>query len=199
MAIRYSFILIPDPAFLRVIHTARQILCNQFGCWTAEMFMLHMPLIQYFEEQSVINIERSDVIINALNNYSNFEWEMAPQEITISDGPPYDLKIKCKDIVGGPFNSLRTDLAQQFNLKGINPEYSPCIQLLENFETNTNIIEEAYEMAKDLFDNFGLDTPFALKTLQLVKYESKLAGENWEQKHWSSDISWDILDSFRLR
>ena len=65
MAVRYSFILIPDPSFLRLIHTSRQILCNQFGCWTAEMFMIHVPLINFFQSTPE-EIESDKGLINQI-------------------------------------------------------------------------------------------------------------------------------------
>ena len=95
MAVRYSFILIPDPSFLRLIHTSRQILCNQFGCWTAEMFMIHVPLINFFQSTPE-EIESDKGLINQIvSDVSNKNLVLVPTGITKQTAETSDLYINC--------------------------------------------------------------------------------------------------------
>ena len=200
MAVRYSFILIPDPSFLRLIHTSRQILCNQFGCWTAEMFMIHVPLINFFQSTPE-EIESNKGLINQIvNDVTNKNLVLVPTGITKQTAETSDLYINCTYPNGdSPFEGIRDRLIEELKIEHFdNKERVLQIPLLENFQGSNTVFEEALEMATDLFDNFGLDTPFDVKSLNLVKYHSRTASEEWEREKWCSDISWDILESFKL-
>lgn len=199
MAIRYSFVLIPDPSFLRLLHTSRQILCNQFGCWTSEMFMIHVPLINFFKLDFDHIGDRKQIIENMIESYRSTKLTLIPSQITQTIEDSTDLHIECLTL--GESESLvniKSNLIKIFELRGFDGDILK-IPLLENFHSSPTVWEEALTMAKDLFYNFGLDTPFDVRSLDLVKYESRSSSEKWEREKWSRDISWDILESFKLR
>ncbi len=200
MAVRYSFILIPDPSFLRLIHTSRQILCNQFGCWTAEMFMIHVPLINFFKSES-IEVSMNDKTVQGIVNDCKIDnWTLIPSCITNPANTSLDLYIDClTPNQANPFINIKQRLMTELKIDSLGTSSDRLrIPLLENFDGNPTVWEEAITMAKDLFDNFGLNTPFDVRSLNLVKYESKSASDQWEREKWCSDISWDILESFKL-
>ena len=39
----------PEPGFTARVYRARQLICGQYACWAAEMHMLRLPLIEYFQ------------------------------------------------------------------------------------------------------------------------------------------------------
>ena len=49
MSVRYGIALIPEPGFTARVYRARQLICGQYACWAAEMHMLRLPLIEYFQ------------------------------------------------------------------------------------------------------------------------------------------------------
>ena len=49
MSIRYGIELVFDPVFTAGVYRLRQFVCGQFGCWAAEMHMLRMQVVPYFE------------------------------------------------------------------------------------------------------------------------------------------------------
>ena len=58
MTVRYGISLIPEPVFASRVYRLRQLVCGQYGAWAAEMEMLHMPLIPFFDssEDAVLNL-----------------------------------------------------------------------------------------------------------------------------------------------
>ncbi len=49
MSVRHGIALIPEPGFTARVYRARQLICGQYACWAAEMHMLRLPLVEYFQ------------------------------------------------------------------------------------------------------------------------------------------------------
>ena len=214
LSTRYGISLIPDPAFTQRVYRARQLICGQYACWAAEMHMLHLPLIQYFEcQENVLS-----TLISILESVSNRTVGQNEPISLFSEGVSHffdntgeiylDFNPLTKDSAGKSpelhrlYFGIQNELQ---NLEGITlnvghnaTNFAPRINLMQHAELPLAVFESAAVFATSVVEE--LSVPYQTKAWQLVliRYTSNAAGEDWDQGLWANDLSWNLIGTYPI-
>ena len=209
MAYRYGVELIPYADFASRAYRARQIICGQYASWTAEMFMVHISVADFFQCSN----ESLPALTRDLERIAKKEHGFAP---TLRHGGVnvfpsetstifLDFKVGTQPAIGY-IETIHNDvlaIIQGTNgsvphTKVAGEDYWPHLPLLQNARLHPTIFQEAVEFSGTVVKDLQIpDTTSAWK-LWFVRYESERAGEDWCDGRWEADLRWTILDSFQL-
>ena len=216
MSIRYGISLTLEPSFTAGLHRARQITCNQYGRWAAEMHAVHAPLTGYLRcrEGAVPSIEASLEEIAAGFRDSSPGAFVGRQGITAEAGNRGNIYVELADAGGGitgggtgpgpgrqPIARLRSQVAAtlaQHNLDAPAEGDHLRFALLQCADMPSPVFDSAVRFAEGIIDGVGLAARGRVFDLALFRYESYAAGEDWEGGGWSADLRWQVVNSFPL-
>ena len=203
MSVRYGVELALDPRFTARAYRTRQLVCGQYGCWAAEMQMLRMSLVSYF-----------DCPDEALPALAEEIGRVAADCRTRDPAPSLDWKGISKhddtgsitlDFVGdGPVPALQREiLAAVAGLPGVrmaggDGPFLPRVALLEYGGLPAPIFADAEEYAREVAADLAVPTTARAWRLLVLRYASEAAGDDWSNGRWATDVSWKQLYSFLL-
>ena len=216
MSVRYAMALIPEPGFTARVYRARQLICGQYACWAAEMHMLRLPLIEYFEcpEHAVESISAGlgRIAREGCRKYQGVP--LAHQGASTSPECPGDifLDFTVPDPEDRPqrrlmtLNVLRTDLLELLGqVYGVNTsnvpssdEYRPHISLMQHANLPPTAFESAVVFAGAVVRDLEVPNETRAWQLVLLRFESDAAGEDWNQGGWAADLRWNLLASYPI-
>ncbi len=204
MSIRYGIELVFDPVFTAGVYRLRQFVCGQFGCWAAEMHMLRMQVVPYFEcpeeglpllDQEVAQVasgsrSRSPGPEVGWNGISE-DKESGSVLLDISEvnGTLTGLYHSAIDAVSRVPGSQVPDFAKNF---------TPRIALLEYGGLSPAILADAAECARGAASALTLPVTVKAWRLLIVQYSSQAAGDDWSHGRWANDVGWKQLFSYAL-
>ena len=210
MSTRLGIELVLEPAFTARAYLTRNIVCGQYGSWAAEMHMLRMSVVGYFE--------CSDV---ALGNLTQGAERVAAESRKRS--PRFS--INCHGVAtdkygnGADSNSIYLDFDQPNSdhplialrrdalmmvdeLSGATmptaSDYHYKINLMEYADLASAVMDDALDFARGVALDVGVPAVASAWRLVLLRYHSESAGDDWSNGSWASDISWEYLSSFVL-
>ena len=214
MSVRYGIALIPEPGFTARVYRARQLICGQYACWAAEMHMLRLPLIEYFQcpEDAVESISAG---LKSIAQEVQRKYQVMPlthHGASTSPERPGDIFLGFTlPEEGGDRNlpwlySLRVDvLGQLGQVHGINTgnvpsshEYRPHISLMQHSELPPTVFESAVVFADAVVRDLEIPNETRAWQLVLLRFESDAAGEDWNQGGWAADLRWNLLASYPI-
>ncbi len=215
MSIRYGISLTLEPSFTAGLHRARQITCNQYGRWAAEMHAVHVPLTGYLRCREALapSIEASLKEAAAAFRGRSPGAFVSRQGITAEAGNRGNIYVELADAGGGitgvgvtgrggqPIARLRSQVAEtlaQHNLDATAVGQHFRFALLQCADMPAPVFDSAVRFAEGIIDGVGLAARGRVFDLVLFRYESDAAGADWEGGGWTSDLRWQVVNSFPL-
>ena len=215
MTVRYGISLIPEPVFTSRVYRLRQLLCGQYGSWAAEMEMLHMPLIPYFDssEEAVSNISIGLEQISAASRKNSLRFPLVCRgvghisdncddiflEFTVAEDP-IDRNQRYLNQIWWKILELveSTSGISVPNINSLKSDYKPCIYLMKHANLEGSVFSSAITFAENVMKDLAIPHSTRAWQLQLVRFESNSDIESWSKGGWISDLSWRVLDSYSL-
>lgn len=213
MSTRLGIELTVEPAFTARAYRTRNIVCGQYASWAAEMHMLRMSVVSYFEcPDSVL-----DHLAHGVGRLAEESRRRSPR-----------FSINCRGVDDGrnagggngernniyldfqqsdPNHSLtllrRDALKMLDELPGaVSPpqqeKFHPKISLMEYADLPAPVMADAAEFAKGVAIDVGVPSVARAWRLVLLRYHSEAAGDDWSDGSWASDIRWEHLSSYVL-
>ena len=197
MSTRFGIELALDPAFTARAYRTRNIVCGQYGSWAAEMHMLRMSVVSYFQYPD-INI---DLLAHGVGRLAEASRDRSP-----------GFSISCLGVANGR-NGLGDGLNGEMlyreatsMLEGLpnaslpidNEIFHPKINLMEYANLPPTVMADAADFAKGVATDVGVPAVALAWRLVLLRYHSDAAGDNWSNGNWASDVSWEHLSSYVL-
>ena len=215
MTVRYGISLIPEPVFTSRVYRLRQLVCGQYGAWAAEMEMLHMPLIPYFDssEEGISNISIGLERISAesqknslrfplvsrgvghmLENCADIFLEFTVAEDPIDRGQRHLQKLwwKILELVESTSGTVIPDI----NI--LKSDYKPYIYLMKHANLSDSVFLSAVTFAENVIRDLNIPNSTKAWQLQLIRFESNSDIESWNKGGWASDLRWRVLESYSL-
>ena len=216
MSVRYGIALIPEPGFTARVYRARQLICGQYACWAAEMHMLRLPLIEYFQcpESTVESLSAG---LESIAREGEQKYQGVPLvHHGASTSPECPGDIFLDFTVPDPedrrqrsfltLNALRTDvmelLGQVYSVSTGNApsidEYRPRISLMQHAELPPTVFDSAVLFASAVIKDLEIPQETRAWQLVLLRFESEAAGEDWSHGGWAADLRWNLLASYPM-
>lgn len=211
MSTRLGIELVVDPAFTARAYRTRNIVCGQYGSWAAEMHMLRMSLVSYFE--------CSDTVVDHLALGAGRVAEESRK------GSPR-FSITCRGVAmsrngnGADRSSIYLDFEQSDSNHPLialrnnalamvdelpraaaparTGDYHPKINLMEHTDLPSAVMADASDFAQGVAIDVGVPAVARAWRLVLLRYHSEAAGDDWGNGSWASDIRWEHLSSYVL-
>ena len=213
MSTRLGIELTMEPAFTARAYRTRNLVCGQYGSWAAEMHMLRMSVVSYFEcLDSVL-----DHLAHGAGRLAEESRQRSPR-----------FSINCRGVADGrnassgngernsiyldfqqsdlnhPITLLRRDALKMLDeLPGaVSPpqqeEFHPKINLMEYADLPAPVMVDAAEFARGVAIDVGVPSVARAWRLVLLRYHSEAAGDDWSRGSWASDIRWEQISSYVL-
>ena len=215
MSTRLGIELAVEPEFTARAYRTRNIVCGQYASWAAEMHMLRMSVISYFEcSDSVVDLlahgvgrlaedsrKRSprfsiDCLGVANGRNGNGSGENGENNSVYLDFKQNDAKhplaVLQREAVGMIEELLGASLPP-----GDSP-FHPKINLMEYANLPPTVMADAADFAKGVAIDVGVPVVARAWRLVLLRYHSDAAGHDWSHGNWSSDVRWEYLSSYVL-
>ena len=213
MSTRFGIELVMEPAFTARAYRARNIVCGQYASWAAEMHMLRMSVVSYFQcSDSVL-----DHLAHGVGRLADESRQRSPR-----------FSIDCLGVAsgrnGGAHNGERNNVFLEFqqidpnhpltllhrdavemvdNLPGADlptekGEFRAKINLIEYANLPPAVLADATDFAKGVAIDVGVPPVARAWRLSLLRYQSEGAGDDWSHGSWASDVRWENLSSYVL-
>lgn len=213
MSTRFGIELVMEPAFTARAYRTRNIVCGQFASWAAEMHMLRMSLVSYFQCSDAV----LDHLAHGVGRLAEASRRRSPR-----------FSINCLGVAGGRAgvgdaaegNNVYLDFRQTDSnhslsilyrdaiamleeLPGAEPptkraEFHPKINLIEHANLPPAVLADATDFAKGVAIDVGVPSVARAWRLALLRYRSEAAGSDWSGGSWASDVRWENLSSYVL-
>ena len=201
--------LVMEPAFTARAYRARNIVCGQYGSWAAEMHLLRLSVVSYFQcaESSVAKLvddsarlaeesrKRSPAFPISCLGVANGGSKVEPNNIYLDfqqTEPKHPLTVLQREAV---------DLVNELPGVALPPEnggYHPKINLMEYADLPPAVLAEAFDFAKGVATDLGVPPEARAWRLVVLRYHSEAAGDDWSQGGWAPDLRWEYLSSYAL-
>ncbi len=209
MPVRFGISLVLEPSFTARVYRARQVICGQYGCWAAEMHMLHVPLLDYFEcpDHAVEALDAA--LANAADGA-----RQALSGLFLTRSGVVTLPERQGDIYLGftsdgassSVNALYLNLQSWLGqVPGVvldrnvsDREYLPRIALMQHASLPSSVFSDATEFAKEVVNSSEMPSMARAWRLLLIRFQSQAAGDDWSDGSWAADLSWQVLSSHEL-
>ena len=226
MSVRYGVSIVVQPSFIAGLHRARQLVCNQYGCWAAEMHMAHLPLIDYLVctdeqvprldaglEQAVEEFNQDDRMVllsrrpvAAVADESGHLY--VPFEDAGNDLPGLGRRGRSRR--GEPAKTVRqlregvlrvaagvTGASQTHQAEML--ERPVRFDLMRFANLPPRVFQSAANFAAGAVEGVDLpETTFPVE-LVLIRLESDAAGDDWSAGGWAADLRWQIVNAYPFR
>ena len=214
MSTRLGIELVMEPAFTARAYRARQIICGQYASWAAEMHMLRMSIVSYFQCSDTV----IDHLAHGISRLADESRRRSPR-----------FSINCRGVADGrngngggdgqrgsiyldfqqtdpnhPLTALNRDAMTLVNeLPGAVPppesgEFHPKINLMEHAGLPPVVMADACDFAKGVAIDVGVPAVARSWRLVLLRYRSEAAGDDWSNGGWAADLHWEHLSSYVL-
>ena len=214
MSVRYGIALIPEPGFTARVYRARQLICGQYACWAAEMHMLRLPLIEYFQcpEDAVESISAG---LGSIAREGGRKYQGLPLAHNGASTSPecpggifldFTVAEESRDQALPALNSLRADVLELLgpghavNAGAVpsSDDYHPHISLMQHTELPPTVFESAVSFAGGVIKDLEIPKETRAWQLVLLRFESDVAGEDWSNGGWAADLRWNLLASYPI-
>ena len=205
MSTRFGIELVMDPAFTARAYRARNIICGQYASWAAEMHLLRLSVVSYFQCEDT-----------ALDRLVQAAARLAEDSRKRSPGFP----INCQGVASGGPSNVYLDFQQSNpnhpltvlqgeaavlvgDLPGKVPPpetggFHPKINLMEYANLPPAVMADACDFAKGVAIDMRVPSVARAWRLVVLRYHSEAAGGDWSQGAWASDLRWEYLSSHAL-
>ena len=204
MSTRYGIELVFSPSFNSAVYRVRQLVCGQYGCWAAEMHMLRMSLLPYFEcpEEGLTDLDR-EISQAAESSRSRspriplprtgISTDDASGSVFLDFGDPDGTLARLHQMVVGAVGRVAGA-----KIPGFAMDFRHRVALLEYGELQPPILADAAEYAAGAATSVDLAMMGNAWRLLIVRYSSQAAGDDWSNGRWANDVSWKQLYSYPI-
>ena len=204
MSIRYGIEMVFRPEFNSGVYRVRQLVCGQYGCWAAEMHMLRMSLVPYFEcpEEGLTELDR-EISQAVESSRSRHPRMLLPRSGISTDDASGSVFLDLSD-PDGALAVLRQMVVDAVGrvagtkIPGFAMDFRPRVALLEYGDLDPAILADAAEYAEGAATSVDLTMMGTAWRLLIVRYSSEAAGDDWSNGRWANDVSWKQLYSYPL-
>ena len=200
MSTRYGVELVFDPAFTFQVYRTRQAVCAQYACWAAEMHMLRMQLVPYFEcpESSldVLDTEMAGVAAGSRDSLGAASFDRTGVSIREeSGGVMLDLS-DSRGQLGRLYEAALAAVARTPGAKVPAHSFHPGVALLEYGGLIPAVLQDAAAYAVGTMQ----ETVHQARAwrLMVLRYTSEAAGGDWSNGRWANDVGWKQLYTYSL-
>jgi len=213
---RLGIELVMEPAFTARAYRARQIVCGQYASWAAEMHMLRLSVVSYFQCSDTV----VDLLAHGTGRLADESRRRSPR-----------FSINCRGVANGrngsgsggdtgkrgdvyldfkqtdpdhPLTVLHRDaMTMVQELPGAVPPpenggFHPKINLMEYAGLPSAVMADASDFAKGVAIDMGVPAVARAWRLVLLRYHSEAAGDDWSHGGWAPDLRWEHLSSYVL-
>ncbi len=200
MSIRYGIELVFDPAFTARVYRTRQLVCGQYGCWAAEMHMLRMTLVPYFEcpgdglpklDAELARIVEQRRHLLPIVRWAGISSDEETGSIFLDLDDPGEALSHLQRAASGGVRRVRGARIQE-------DVYRPRIALLEFGGLPPAILDDATEYARAVAADLAVPAMASPWRLLALRYSSEAAGDDWSNGRWAADVGWRQLFSYAL-
>ena len=205
MSTRFGIELVMEPAFTARAYRARNIVCGQYASWAAEMHLLRMSLISYFQCADAA----VDSVVHGAAGLAEASRERSPGFSIdcqgVASGGPTNICLDFRQ--ANPSHPLIVLQAESVTLiDGLpgavqppeNGGFHAKINLMEHAELPAAVMAEAVDFAKGVATDIGVPPVARAWRLVVLRYHSEAAGEDWNHGSWAPDLRWEYLASYDL-
>ena len=212
MSVRYGISLIPEPRFTARVYRARQLICGQYASWAAEMHMVHLPLLSYFQcpETQVESLDSALATVaadwqaqggiplthsgvdTAHSAAGDIFLDFAAGQIGEDAIHPLMEAVVNKLIESGLDPILKTPRALDFG------NYLYRIALMQHANLPPAVFASAVAFAQTVVNDLEVPANTTAWQLALIRFESDAAGEDWSGGRWAADLRWQLVNSHPL-
>jgi 2'-5' RNA ligase len=214
MSIRYGVALIPEPSFTARVYQARQIVCGQYASWAAEMHMLHLTLVDFFQcpdsavewvstglakisEGARRRAPRFPLVSRGVSTFPGITGKIH-LDFTVSDNPiernQRELNILHDEVTG----LLEQTESIAFDLTPAGSNFHPHITLMEYANLPPAVFDAAVEFARAVVRDLQVPNNTRAWQMVLVRFESEAAGNDWDNGRWAADLRWQLVAAYPL-
>ena len=215
MSIRYGISLIPEPRFTARVYRSRQLICGQYASWAAEMHMVHLPLLSYFQcpENRVESLDSALATVAAdwqaqggiplAHGGVDYEYDTAGAtgDIFLNFAAGQSGEDAIHPLLGAVVNKLvesGSDPALEMSpeLESENNPYR--IALMQHANLPPAVFASAVAFAQAVVNDLEVPANTTAWQLALIRFESDAAGEDWSGGRWAADLRWQLVNSHPL-
>ncbi len=213
MSERFGIEMVMEPAFTARAYRTRNIVCGQYASWAAEMHMLRMSVVSYFQcSDSVL-----DHLAHGVGRLADESRQRSPRFsincLGVGSGRNGDAGNRERNNVflefqqtdaNHPLSILQRDAVTMVgDLPGADlplekGEFHPKINLIEYADLPPAVLADATDFAKGVAIDVGVPSVARAWRLSLLRYQSEGAGDEWSHGSWASDVRWENLSSYVL-
>ncbi len=206
MSVRYGISLVLQPSFTVGVHHARQTICSQYAAWAAEMHMVHLPLVDYFqcEDDAAPSVDAGLDELAAQFRRDHPDVYLCRQGVVSEEENGGSIYLEFTDAgeQRPTVTELRTSIIEVLNRRQPIPQQdNPALRiaLMQRSNLPPAVFQSAVTFAAGAFDGSELPQCATLGQLVLIRFESDAAGDDWNQGGWAADLRWQVINSHPLR
>ena len=213
MSERFGIEMVMEPAFTARAYRTRNIVCGQYASWAAEMHMLRMSVVSYFQ----CSDSALDHLAHGVGRLADESRQRSPRFsincLGVGSGRNRDAANRESNNVflefqqtdaNHPLSILQRDAVTMVgDLPGADlptekGEFHPKINLIEYADLPSAVLADATDFAKGVAIDVGVPSVARAWRLSLLRYRSEGAGDEWSHGSWASDVRWENLSSYVL-
>lgn len=209
MSTRYGIGLALEPAFTSRVYRARQLICGQYASWAAEMNMVYVVVADFFQcsDSAVAELESSLNSIALRSKQQSPQFPVSHRGVSISPSVAGHIFLDFNE-PGSPsgLNRLHNavvDLLEETSGVTQNPpdgaeDYQPRLPLMQYAQLPAAVFGDAVEFARATVADLQVPAHTQVWRLLLLRFQSDVAGDDWDGGAWAADLRWDLLASHPL-
>ena len=219
MSVRYGISLIPEPRFTARVYRSRQLICGQYASWAAEMHMVHLPLLSYFQcpENRVESLDSALATVAAdwlayggiplAHSGVDYEYDTAGAAGDIfldfdaaksaGETGKQAVHLLMEGIVGKLVESESVP-ALEMSPELESENYPYRIALMQHANLPPAVFASAVAFAQAVVNDLEVPANTTAWQLALIRFESDAAGEDWSGGRWAADLRWQLVNSHSL-
>lgn len=209
MSTRLGIELVMEPAFTARAYRARNIVCGQYGSWAAEMHLLRLSVVSYFQcaGTAVDLLVQNAALLAEESRKRSPGFPIGCQGVAIGgeNGEPDNVYLDFQQTgPNHPLTVLQGEAAALVDglpgavLPPENREFHPKINLVEYANLPPIVMADAFYFAKGVATDIGVPEVARAWRLVVLRYHSQAAGDDWSHGAWAPDLRWEYLSSYAL-
>lgn len=209
MSARYGVELVPEPSFVAWAHRTRKLICDQYGSWAAEMFMVHLAMADFFQcpESAVAELDAGLTRIAEQSRQTTPQFQLAHRGVNTFPGITGTIFLDFErperpqalhDLHRGVVDLLEQTPGVIPNVRSAREKYWPHLTLMLSAKLPASVFDDAVEFARAAVEDSPPPATTRAWKLILVRFESNTAGDNWDGGRWAADLRWNVLASYSL-
>ena len=209
MSTRLGIELVMDPAFTARAYRTRNVVCGQYASWAAEMHLLRMSVVGYFQcgdtAVDLLVSQAARLAEESRNRNPGFSIDCLGVANGTENEEPNSVYLDFQQTnPGHPLTVLQREAVSLVNelpgsaLPPGSTGFHPKVSLMEHANLPPEVMADAFEFAKGVAIDLSVPSVARAWRLVVLRYHSQAAGDDWSNGAWASDIRWEYLSSYAL-